>query len=366
MRAIVPMITAFALLAGGAGADGIARVHDQRGATVTVPAPAQRVVTFNSVLWMYLTIDGTSAHIAGASASTVKSVTAGLLVQAFPKAKKIPTDVSADGFFVPNVEAILYRRPQAVFQWVGRNNPTFLDPLDRAGLTVVALRQTVDERDYFDVARMVGAISGKPDRAEGIIDAYRKSYDALKRDVDAALAARGGKRERVLYLWKAKPLTPIDGANFFSTLIERSGGINAAAQMPRAATVGMEKILVWNPDVIILFCCDKTKPEDFYKNPMWSSVAAVRNRRVYKVPAGGSRFSDLIEGPLFSRWLSEILFAEMPHRLRNDLRQRFRTVYGVNLSDAQLDETLHLRENAKSVGYARFARPNSNSAKVSP
>ncbi len=330
--------------------------QDQRGRDVSVAAPAQRVVTFNSVLWLYLTLERGAGPIAGASASTVRTVSTGLLDRAFPSAAAIPTDVSVDGFFVPNVEAILRRAPDAVFQWVGRNDPAYLEPLDRAGLPVVALRQTRDERDYFSTARLIGAVSGRSARAEALIDDYRDSYARLDHHVQAGLQATKGRRQRVLYLWKWRPLIPIDGKNFFGTLLERAGGVNVAAQLARPERVSMEKILLWDPEVVVLFCCDRTTPSDLYQDPMWRPVSAVRNRRVYKVPSGGSRFADLVEGPLYSRWLTELLFPELPSTLRGDLRQTFQQVYGLDLDDDTLDHTLHMKVNSVSAGYDRFSR----------
>ncbi len=348
------LVIAWVLSLGVTAGAAPVTVRDQRGAILSIPVPASKVVTFNSVLWLYLTVEQGTKPIAGASSSTVRNVTGGLLGKVFPQARKIPTDVSADGFFVPNVEAILLRRPDYVFQWVGRNDPAYLDPLDRAGLKVIALRQTQGEHDYFDTARLVGAVSGRQARVGPMIAAYRDSYAALDRDVAKVRAEK--PRPRVLYLWKYRPLTPIDGKNFFSTLLGRSGGSNVAAELTRPNPVSMEKILVWNPDVVILFCCDRITPADLYKNPMWRPIKAIRNRRVYKVPAGGSRFADLIEGPLFSRWLAEILYPGLPPRLRGDLRRIFQSVYGLSLDDNALDETLHLSANARSAGYSRFAR----------
>jgi len=327
---------------------------DQRGRMVGVAAPASRVVTFNSVLWLYLTVEGGTRPIAGASASTVGTVTGGLLGRIFPDAARIPTRVAADGFFLPNVEEILRLRPDAVFQWAGRNDPAYLEPLDRVGLPVIGLRQTRAEADYFDTARLVGHVSGRPERVEALIERYRALYAELDRD----LAALGPEpAPRVLFLWKRQPLVPIEGSNFFSRLIERSGGENVAAERRRPGAVSLETALAWNPQVILLFCCDRTTPDDLYRDPAWAAVAAIRDRRVYKIPAGGSRFADLVEGPLFSMWLAEILHPGLPRRLRDRFVETFRDVYGETLDESRLDATLHRAANRGSAGYERFFHP---------
>jgi|AGTN01.1.fsa_nt_gi ABC-type Fe3+-hydroxamate transport system, periplasmic component len=326
---------------------------DQRGKAIALVPPARRVVTFNSALWLYLTLEQGTAPIAGASASTVRVVTGGLLGKVFPQAAAIPTTVAADGFFLPNVEAILALSPDAVLQWAGRNDPAYLAPLDQAGLPVVGLRQNETDADYIATARLLGAVSGREARAEELVARYRDLYARLDRDV---AQAAGEERPSVLYLWKYRPLIPIDGPNFYSTLLRRSGGSNAAQELPRSGAVTMEKILVWNPDVILLFCCDRTLPADLYADPAWQAVNAVRERRVYKVPAGGSRFGDIVEGPLFSRWLAELLFPQLPPRLRRDLRRTFHDIYRFDLEEDDIDATLHVAANAGSIHYRRFLR----------
>ncbi|GEO82866.1 ABC transporter substrate-binding protein [Pararhodospirillum oryzae] len=344
-----------ALLAGVAPPAGAGEppARDQRGAPLPASLPAHKMVTFNSALWMLLTLDQGTDRVAGASASTVRVVTTGLLGKAFPQAARVPDTVAADGFFLPNVEAILALAPDAVLQWVGRNDPAYLAPLERAGLPVVGLRENQSDADYIATARLLGTLSGQPGRAEALVERYQALYAALARDLASLV---GERRPKVLYLWKDRPLIPIGGGSFYGALLERSGGENAAASLSRWGAVTMEQILVWNPDVVLLFCCGPARPQALYEDPAWRAVRAVRERRVYKVPMGGSRFADLIEGPLFSRWLAELLHPGLPSRLRQDLRETYRAIYGLTLSDDDLDRTLHARANALSAHYKRFLR----------
>jgi len=352
-----------ALAAGNAAAGDTAAesavaplIRDQRGQPVPLVPPARRAITFNSVLWLYLTLDQGAGHLAGASASTVRIVTSGLLGRIFPAAARLPSQVAADGYFLPNVEAILQLRPDAVFQWAGRNDPAYLQPLEQAGLPVIGLTQTQSDDDFFATARLVGAVSGTRLRAEALVDRYRTYYAALAAEL-APLTAAAGTCPRVLYLWKFRPLIPVDGANFHGRLLARSGGCNAAESLRRPAPVSLETVLTWDPEVIVLYCCDRVRPADLEADPVWRVVRAVRQHRVYKVPAGGSRFADIVEGPLFSRWLAELLYPALPARLRQDLRTTVAEVYGATLDDATLDQTLQLEDNRHSRDYQRFAAP---------
>ncbi len=326
---------------------------DQRGKGVTITAPAQRVVTFNSVLWLYLTMDQGAGHVAGTSAVTRKIVADGLLAEIYPAATRIPDQVARDLVGTPNMEAILRLSPDVVFQWTGRNDDALIAPLELAGIPTIGLRQTQGEADFFSTAAMVGRVAGQDRRADWLLARYRAHYADLDLAV-GPLVREPDTRQGVLYLWRASPPQPIDGSNFYSTLLERSGGRNVAAGLGKFGPVSMERILAWDPQVILLYCCDATQPADLYADPAWASVRAVRDRRVYKVPRGGSRFADIVEGPLFSRWLAELLFPSLPPRLRDDVRATIRDVYATNLDDRQTDQVLNMDANRDSVGYGRF------------
>ena len=51
----------------------------------------------------------------------------------------------------------------------------------------------------------------------------------------------------------------------------------------------MEDVLVFDPDIIFISNFDDVTSQDFYENRLdgqdWSGISAVKNRRVYKVPA---------------------------------------------------------------------------------
>lgn len=61
------------------------------------------------------------------------------------------------------------------------------------------------------------------------------------------------------------------------------------------ASVNMEQVYSWDPDIIFISNFTKAMPEDLYNNTIgdndWSSVSADKNEQVYKMPLGAYRSS---------------------------------------------------------------------------
>jgi iron complex transport system substrate-binding protein len=114
--------------------------------------------------------------------------------------------------------------------------------------------------------------------------------------------------------------------------------------------------LRWNPQVILLGNFDAALPSDFYNDPRWQSVEAVRNRRVYRMPLGGYRWDPPSqESALAWLWLAGVLQPERAgESLRADMRDWFGFLYGHTLTDEEIDGILFVKENGASAGYQRY------------
>ena len=112
------------------------------------------------------------------------------------------------------------------------------------------------------------------------------------------------------------------------------------------ATVSIEDVLVWNPDVIITI--DKDFAENVYSLPAWRPVAAVRAKRVHlspKLPFGWVDFPPSVNRLIGLWWLAKILYPELfPEDLRTLTREFYQRFYHVPLSDAQIDRVLAGRD----------------------
>jgi iron complex transport system substrate-binding protein len=100
--------------------------------------------------------------------------------------------------------------------------------------------------------------------------------------------------------------------------------------------------LSWNPDVILVL--DPAFYRSLPSDPLWSSVKAVRDQRIYLAPNLPYGWFDAPPGVnrlIGVRWLGSVLYAkQFPENLRDTTRQFYKLFYHVDLSEQQVDTLL--------------------------
>jgi iron complex transport system substrate-binding protein len=127
-------------------------------------------------------------------------------------------------------------------------------------------------------------------------------------------------------------------------VLEHVGAINVAAAAGKGGLtkVSVEQVLAWNPDVIL------TLDPGFFRSvatdPLWSSVKAVRDKRIYLAPGLPFGWFDAPPGVnrlIGVRSLMATLYPrQFPESVRDTTRDFYKLFYHVDLSDAQLDSLL--------------------------
>jgi iron complex transport system substrate-binding protein len=337
-------------VAGSAAADPIA-VTDQRGRTITLARPAERVVFIPiPAPSTFIAIDGGPRRIVGMNPTSLSAIREGILGRIFPAAASIRTDVVRTGF-VPNVETILSLQPDVVFQWANEGEE-LIAALDRAGLPTLGIAYGTQETTE-GYSRMFGAVAGKSARVEEIIRRQRARLAELEQAMANLLPAA---RPRVLYFGRFASAMQVSGSGSYNDFyIRLAGGINVAGQLrSHSQSVTYEQVLAWDPQVIFLGTFDPAKPDDLYNDPRWQAVAAVRERRVYRMPLGGYRWDPPSqESALTWTWVASLLQPDRVRAsLRADMTDWYRFLYGHALTPAEIDEILNVAANGRSAGYA--------------
>jgi iron complex transport system substrate-binding protein len=214
--------------------------------------------------------------------------------------------------------------------------------------------QNVHERNL----RIVGALLGRTSRVEQIIGLQRAT---LRKVRDAVSAVPAGTRPRVLYLRLAEQsFAPAGTPTYQNFWIGLAGGTNVASNMRgNASTVSAEQIVAWNPDVILLGSFDGATPETIAGDRRLAGVAAVRNRRVYKMPHGGYRWDPgSLESHLAWQWVAQLLRGDrLGLDLRRSMRETFALLYRHTITDSEIDRVLQMRLNDGQAGYGIFRAP---------
>ncbi len=184
----------------------------------------------------------------------------------------------------PNIERIVSLRPDIVITYGGKfgySTPKrVVKKLEGIGIPVILVE--LGELDgVFKLVKIVGEIFHEEDRARETLKYIKGQIEEIK-----MLASKipSDKRVKVIRTCSS-PTRVVGGVGVMNDLIKNAGGINPASEIKiRYATVPIEKIIFWNPDVILIWSYSRYDPIDLMKDPKWSAIKAVRNRRVYKEP----------------------------------------------------------------------------------
>jgi len=335
-----------------AAGEGIT-LTDQRGVSVTIDGPVERLVTFPMpAAALFASVAGSAESLAAMHPSSRAAIAEGILGTIFPEALEVETGITSGGVFAPNVEALLNLDPDLVVQWAGRGDE-LLEPMEAVGLPVIGLTYGTQE-DTETWVRTLAAAIDEPGRADLIIGRHSEAIEQI-----TARAAELPEDERVsaLYFLRAENSLEVRGEGSYNHFyMDMVGAVNPAGPSGSRPEINAEQLLVWNPDVILLGNFDAATPQDFYDNPLFSALTAVQERQVYKMPLGGYRWDPPSqESPLAWMWLAELLYGDrMDFDLHGEMRSFFADVYGHDLSDAQIDAILRAAMNGGNRGYDRF------------
>jgi len=191
-----------------------------------------------------------------------------------PKAKTIER---VGGFGTPSMEKLMALSPDVVIG-TGIERAAATATLRRMGIQVLWIK-TDSISDLFDALRQIGQAVGKAEKAEEVVAAMQAEFDA------AAEVYRGigeNQRPKVFVEVWYDPITTAGKRSFINGVITRAGGTNVAEELDlEYPTVNPEKVVEWNPDVIVLGYMNQEQPvEVLAKRIGWSDVKAVRSGRI--------------------------------------------------------------------------------------
>jgi iron complex transport system substrate-binding protein len=326
---------------------------DQRGKLVTLSGPADRVVAFpKPAPSLYIAVDQGIEHLVGIHPAAQSAIMNSVLGKFFPGVANINTRIVGEGF-VPNVEELLKTNPDVVIQWALKTEQ-YIEPMERVGLTVVGLSYGSYEIERERVS-IVGKIAGKEARA----NSFLAWHDRVRQQLDEILSGiPQDRRARMVFVDRLEnnQLALFGRNEFFFQMAGLRNLAFEAGLNEGTVTVSAEQILAWDPEIIFLNYYDaEITPDDFYDNPVYDGVTAVKDHRIYKTPTLDTGNH---EAPLVWMWMSMLAYPELEDwDLRQRLKDRYLELYGHSPSDEDVDQIMQLATNADSRNYVeKFGR----------
>jgi iron complex transport system substrate-binding protein len=240
-------LAALLLLAGSlaAGQSGPS-VRDSLGRTVALPSRAARVIAVQPEIARMLAALGARDVLVGLDYSLRARDPLFKLV--YPEASGVPVVSNAENAI--NLELVLKLAPDVIF--VSPFERRIVEALERkTRIPTVALASLGDFERMVDELILVGKLVGREERAAELAAYFRAETGRVRLRIESSRVVR---RPRVfLSFWGSLTRTPTSYAP-----VEAAGGINLAdGILPDAlgsvqTTVNVERIIRWDPDIILV------------------------------------------------------------------------------------------------------------------
>ncbi|MGO2513069.1 ABC transporter substrate-binding protein [Marinomonas polaris] len=292
---------------------GEVTVKDVLGRDVTFNAPAQRVIVgFYPEDYMAIGTEAAYDKVVGMSRYIWEARSANweMYVKHRPSLQDIPAIGRVDTQTF-SVEKVIGLNPDVLMlaDWQYKALGTDIERLESAGIKVIVVdynAQTVER--HVKSTEIIGVITGQEKRAETIAAEYKKTVETIsKRLADANLP-----EPKVYTEFGASGVQELGftfGKNMWGAISTMAGGDNISAPFVEWwGKLNPEQVIASNPDVIVITGYEtgavldsmimgqgidkaeaRKRLEGYKKRLGWSSIAAVKNNRLYGAYHGACR-----------------------------------------------------------------------------
>ena len=183
-----------------------------------------------------------------------------------PEARHVPV---VGGYVDPNLEAILALAPDLIVGARGPAGAGVVRPFEERGIATFfppteSLAQI--KAMIVELARRLG-LEGEGRRLVEEIDA---------RESKVAAAVSGAAKPRVLLLFGASPIVVAGPGSFADEMIRLAGGQNAITEGTAYPSIGVERLLALDPDIVLHAATMDSSAADLDRAPGFRDLRAVR------------------------------------------------------------------------------------------
>ena len=220
------------LLAAGAAYAQAISIEDDRGRTVRLAGPAQRIVALAPSLAELAFAAGAGGRLVGVARFSD-----------FPHAARAIPQVG-DAARV-DFERVVVAKPDLILAWKSGNSAADVVRLERLGYPA-HVSEAARLADIPRLLRAIGALAGTLPAASAAAAEFEREIGALKSRYANA------RKLRVFYLIWHQPLLTVNGAHSISDVIALCGGENVFADVSQLTpSVTIEAVIAAKPEVIL-------------------------------------------------------------------------------------------------------------------
>jgi len=329
---------------------GMRTITDLGGNGVTMP-PAeeiQRVVIISppttSVL---LGVLPDSNRIVGVNSRAFTTSNTEIVGKLFSNWNRVETSFVSEGF-VSNTEELLNLDPDIVFYY-GEAQKSGIENL---GIPIVDMMKKRDNNPETVTIAWDNLMHEIFDVDDSV--SLQNEWEASNKKGAEVLDTYTGEKKTALFLFSntGGVISVYGSGTYADTWFEKSGLVNAAAEISGQAEVSMEQLYEWNPDFIYVFIGSPASA--MLKNKIngqdWSLLSAYKNNTIFDIPQGiyswGAPCSD---APLTPLWMISKSYPELLSE--SDFKMLFKDyysrVYKITLKEELIASVLSPRQLQK-------------------
>ena len=328
MKKLLSLLLALALItcAALALADYPLTLTDQAGREVTIEAQPERIVSGYYISTSACIALGLSDRMVGVEA---KADSRNIYRLAAPELISLPSVGTAKAF---DLEACLAAEPQLVI--LPKRLSETADALAEFGIPALLVNPE-DDALLTEMILLIGEATGESERAQTLCCTLTAQL-ALCAEMTAQ-----AEKPTALVLGVSDYLHCAPGDMFQSTLLEKAGAVNAAAELTGGswAEISYEQLLAMNPQVLVIPAEATYTAQDVLDDPELAALDAVQSGSVYAMPAAFEAWdSPVPSGVLGALWLASELHPDVYGRGQyvSAATALYETYYGFTPDEAAL------------------------------
>ncbi len=327
-------------------------VTDHFERQVEIPSEIERVaivylLPLPSVMAVYQ--GGNVDNLVGMPPDSLNAAENSILARYSPDILNVSTKFYEGGQI--NMEELLNLNPDVVFFTGPPNAAQF----EAAGIPAIGFSTTPDGTSPLNTLNawltLLDDVLQKESNTDGIIE-YGKKVEKMigerVKDLDES------ELVDVLMIghYTDTALTPAGTGSFSEYWCEATGSINVALDANQA-TVNMEQVYEWAPEMVFLSTLTSFFPEDLYNNTAapghdWSNVPAIQTKQVHKFPLGMHRWwPPSSDAPLSLLWIAKTTYPQLFEDIdmAQTTKDYYKDFYGMELTDEDIEWIFNPRED---------------------
>jgi ABC-type Fe3+-hydroxamate transport system, periplasmic component len=284
-------------------ASGYLKVMDDAGRTVILQHKPSRIVVLSpSFLELLYAVDGKAV---GRPSSSMKL-----------DASKQGSDVQEVGFvYNINLEKVVALQPDLVIAMQGMND-MLIPALESDGVPVIVLKyKTYD--DVFNKIVLFGDIAGNQKKATAMVQSIKTKLKSITDKLP-------GQTTRIAILFATSKSVSLELENSIAGNTAKLLRLQNVAAGSKSIDTGsdrtpysLEKLVESDPDLIFVVTMgktdeiEKTMSQDVESNPAWSSLRAVRNKKLIFLPSELFLLNPGLRIPEAMEYMAKLVYPEV-------------------------------------------------------